>query len=310
VRGGPVVVTWDLSRCGGRACVFCDQELGAGGDWATLAACERIVGELSEWGTLVVSFAGGNDPFLHPDLPAIVARVSQAHLPVLTSAGWGVTSERARAVWDAGLVEAVVQLDSADAAEHDARIGQPGSHARALRALRTLVETRRHPWQRVNVSVTLGVAGTVAVEAVIDLVEALGVAVIVEPPARNDGVAVPAGMSAGLVKLKRRRAVLRNSAAYLSRVDQALDGGVGGCKAGRRSLHVDQRGRVFRCADLRTASDLVGDLEAEDARAILGRLRQRAVAGGCAACWRPSRGEVECLGSWRGLWNMSSWLWS
>ena len=310
LSGAPVVVTWDLGACGTSACLVCDQEAGTGDGWAARSTCDRIVAELSRFGTLVVSLAGGRDPCLHPELPAIVANVARTHFPVLTSYGYGVTAERARELWDAGLVEAAVVLNSADAAAHDAQIGWPGAHARALKALRVLLETRQHARQRVNASVTLGPQGASAVEAVLDLVKDMDAGVIVEPPLRSDAQGTPTGLASQLLELRRRRGALRNSAGYLARVDQALADGVSGCKAGQRSLHVDQRGRVSRCSGLTGASNVIGDLASESAQTVLARLRRHAAVDGCTECWRPVRGEVECLGSWRGLWTLSNWLWS
>jgi MoaA/NifB/PqqE/SkfB family radical SAM enzyme len=305
-----VVITWNLSPCGATACLLCDQESGAEGEWASESACARIVSDLSRLGTLVVSLVGGRDPFLCPELPAIVRHVGRSHFPVLTSSGWGVTAERAREVWSAGLVEAAIVLHSPDAAAHDAEVGWPGAHARALSALRTLNETRQYAWQRVNAHVPLGPKGAVAVEGVLDLVEGMRAGVIVEPPLRRSAHGLAAGLGTELLQLKKRRSALRNSAGYLARVDQSLSEGVGSCKAGRRSLHVDQRGRVFRCADLTGASLLVGDLASEPSAAVLARARRCAELDGCGECWRAARGELESIGTWRGLWTLSSWLWS
>jgi radical SAM protein with 4Fe4S-binding SPASM domain len=305
-----VVVTWDLGSCGTSACLVCDQEAGAGGAWAARSMCDRIVTELSRFGTLVVSLVGGRDPCLHPKLPAIVADLARAHFPVLTSYGYGLTAQRARQIWDAGLVEAAVVLNSADAAAHDVEIGWPGAHARALKALKVLLDTRQHARQRVNASVTLGPDGASAVEAVIELVRDMGAGVIVEPPSRSDAKGTPRGLGARLLHLRRQSGALRNSAGYLAKVDQALADGVSGCKAGQRSLHVDQRGRVFRCSGLAGPSNVIGDLVSENAQTVLARLRRHAAIDGCTECWRPVRGEVECLGSWRGLWTLSNWLWS
>jgi MoaA/NifB/PqqE/SkfB family radical SAM enzyme len=311
LRGGPVAITWDLSPCGiANGCLVCDQEGGLGGEWATRPTCGRVISELSRFGTLVVGLVGGRDPFLHPDLAAIVKELVRAHLPVVVSSGWGVTVERAKEVWDAGLVEAAIALHTADPTRHDAEVGWPGAHARALRALRVLAETRRHTWQRVSASVTLGAEGASGVAAVLDLVEGLGASVIVEPPFGRHGHSTPGGVGSQLTQLRRQRGMLRNSAAYLARIDQAMSDGVSGCKAGRRSLHLDQRGRVFRCMDLAGAANVLGDIVSESVDSILPRLRRGADCDGCRECWRAVRGEVECLGTWRGLWSLSSWLWS
>jgi MoaA/NifB/PqqE/SkfB family radical SAM enzyme len=312
LRGGPLAATWDLSRCGTAACLYCEQDVLAETQWAAAEVWQRVIRSLSDWGTLVVSFGGGQDPFLHPELSQIVAEVSRAHFAVITSSGRGVSAERARALWDAGLVEAAVVLHSAEPATHDAIAGWPGAHASALRALRALAETRQHGWQRVNASVTLGAEGVAGVAAIVAQVHANGTGVIVEPPLDGPGgrPKVPERYSEGLLALRRQSGVLRNSAAYLAQIDRALAGGLRGCRAGRRSVHVDQRGRVFRCMRRREQTGVLGDLCSETSEVVLARLKRRVDADDCTQCWATLRGEIECLAGWRVLWTVSSWLWS
>jgi len=298
----PVLATWQLSRCGDLACGPCeDAEIG--GDWTDVESCAAIARSLNAWGSLVVSLESGADPFLHPNLPGVVRAIGAWHLPVLTTAGWLVTRDRARAVWAAGLVEAAVTLHAGDGRSHDARSGVPGSHRRALGALRLLIEERQMPWQSVVVRAELHGDRTAALDDLGSLLEATrgdAVPVVVEPPALGGDPQDGAALARDLLALKRREPRIRNSVWFLTQVERAVAGGVPSCGAGRRSLHIDHRGSASRCPEYRQPSDRVGDLHQLDAGAVLGSLRRLADRDGCRRCWRTWRGEVEGLYSWRG----------
>jgi MoaA/NifB/PqqE/SkfB family radical SAM enzyme len=286
LRGGPILATWQLSRCGAADCVACEQSAEVGLEWTSLDEARQIAADLAARGCLIVRLAGGADPFLHPNLPALVETLAARQLPGLVTYGWMVTPERARGVWAAGLVSARVLLYAAEPARHDARVGLPGAHARALKALQVLAAERRRPWQSVSVSLPLGPGATVAdVEEVMRLVRPLGVRIGLDVARLTEDVRGPGGLGQQLVELKRRQPGLESSAAYLSRIDEALAGGGRGCQAGRRSFHIDHRGRRQRCGD----SDLAQD---------------------CSRCWCGDRGEVESLRTWRGLAEaLMGWLW-
>jgi MoaA/NifB/PqqE/SkfB family radical SAM enzyme len=307
--GRPVLATWSLSRCGRADCVMCEHSAEAGIDWVSVADAERVSAALGRVSRLVVRVIGGADPFLHPDLPGIVRGLAAHHVPTLVTHGWMVTRDAAREVWGAGLAAAAVPLSAADSSSHDARVGLVGAHGRALTALRTLAETRQEPWQTVSVRMALGETGGVdEVERLLSLVDPLRVRVEVEsrPATAADG----RGISGALIELKRVRSNLASSGAYLGRVSEALGQGVPGCQAGRRSFHVDYRGRVWRCSDLDASVEDVGGLLELSPSELLARLRDRSASDGCRRCWRADRGEIESLYTWRGLREaLPAWLW-
>ena len=311
LRGRPTLATWQLSRCGAADCVVCEHSAEAGLDWMPLEQVERVAERLGQLGTLVVRLSGGADPFMHPDLPGVVAALAGGHLPEVVSHGWMVTRERARRVWQAGLVSARVPLRSADPGRHDARVGLAGAHARAVAALRVLAEERAQSWQGVSVSMALDAEADVAeVEAMLKLAQPLGVRVELES-CPTDGAGAPAnGLGRGLIDLKRRAQRLESSLAYLARVDQALSGGVPGCQAGKLSFHIDYRGHVWRCADPQGARVEGGSLLEDGTRGALARIRELGALDGCRRCWRSERGEVESLRTWRGLGEaIAGWIW-
>jgi MoaA/NifB/PqqE/SkfB family radical SAM enzyme len=244
---------------------------------------------------MVVSLSGG-DPFLRADLAEIVGLLAPRHVPVLTTHGWLVTAGNARAAWAAGLHAATVRFEHGEAAAHDAALGVPGAFVRARAALATLAEARTSPRQQVNVSAP--VLGEAALEAVLAVAAEHRATVTVEPgyPLRP-GVAA----SAMLLRLKKRHAHLRNSGAYLARVDEALGAGVPDCRAGRAFVNVDHRGRVSKCVEFRGPADQAGDLAREDVEAVLPRLRRLADENACRSCYYAFRGEVEALYGARGL---------
>lgn len=57
---------------------------------------------LSRISSLMISIGGG-EPFLRADLPSVIAALARRHMPLLTTNGWCVTAENARAVFQAGL---------------------------------------------------------------------------------------------------------------------------------------------------------------------------------------------------------------
>lgn len=309
VLGRPVLATWQVSRCGGPECGVCESGE-PGGDWLSLDDCRNVATRLGRWGSLVVTLVGGADPFLHPDLPGLVAALAERHLPLVTTAGWGVTRVRAQAVWQAGLVEASVRLYSTDPRRHDQQVGVPGSHTRAVEALRVLLAERVHPWQVVELrGLVDGRSPLAETEDLVSFGGSLGLPVTLEPPVIQGERGSGANVARQLVTLKRHQAALRSSVAYLERMDEALGAGVARCQAGRRSLHLDYRGRASRCDEFRARDDQVADLTQGGAEEALRALRETAREDGCRRCWRPSRGEVECLYSWSGALRALPALW-
>jgi MoaA/NifB/PqqE/SkfB family radical SAM enzyme len=309
VRGRPLWCSWQLTRRCGSLCLFCDHRAEAAGRELDLAGCRRVVEQLRHLGCVVVSLTGG-EPFLRTDLPEVVSLLAESHVPLLTTHGWLVSPERARAVWQAGLQAATIRLDSADPAQHDAAVGLPGAHARAVAALAALAETRTEAGQRVNVKASLPQADPGALPGLLALAARHGASVTVEPAFPVAGGQVVAA-SAGLLEMKRRHPNLLSGAAYLRRVDEAMAGGVPGCAAARSFLNVDHQGRVSKCVEFQGEEDRVGDLLGEEAAEVVPRLRRVARENTCRACWSASRGELESLYTARGLLGaLPGLLWS
>jgi MoaA/NifB/PqqE/SkfB family radical SAM enzyme len=308
VRGRPLWCSWQVTRRCGSLCLFCEHRADAAERELDLAGCRRVVGQLRRLGCVAVSLTGG-EPFLRADLPDIVSALAEGHVPLLTTHGWLVTPEKARAVWRSGLRAATVRLDGADPERHDAAVGLPGAHARALAALRTLAETRTAAGQTVNVKAALPGGDASGLEDLLALAARHGASVTVEPVfpvARGETVAA----SQRLLEIKRRHPNLRSGTAYLRRVDEAMAGGVPRCAAGRSFLNVDHQGRLSKCVEYQGEADRVGDLLGEAVEDLAPRLRKVSQENTCRACWSASRGEVESLYTPRGLLAALPALWS
>ena len=301
VVGRPIWCTWQLTPRCGSLCVFCEHRSEGAGIELDEEGCRRVAQTLAGMGTLVVSLSGG-DPFLRPDLPGLVGLLARSHFPLVTTHGWLVTRDKARALWRAGLEGASVTLDHAEAAVQDRAAGVPGAHARAVAALEALAGERTRGSQQVNVKARLHPEDLSGLPALLRLAAAHSATVSVEPgfplPAEAPG---RASVAARLRELKTRHPNLRTSRFYLDRLDQALSRGVPGCQAGRAFFNVDHRGHVTKCLEFRRPEDRVGDAGREPAAAVLPRLAAVPRANRCQACWYASRGEVEGLSTVRGF---------
>jgi MoaA/NifB/PqqE/SkfB family radical SAM enzyme len=292
--------TWQLlPRCES-FCQFCDHRAEAAAEALDTEGCARVAERLGAAGSLLVSLTG-SDPFLRSDLPAVVAAVARWHFPLLVTNGWLVTPASARAVWDAGLEVATVTLFDADPAAHDAVTGVPGSHARAVGALATLVRERTRASQRVNVRTRLTDGDVTRLPALLDLAAEQGATVVLEAafplPETTNGAE---GLATRLREIRRRHKNLRTGGRVLERMEEALGGGVPGCQAGRAFFNVDHRGRLSKCLEFQGDDDRVGDL-AGGIGPLLPLLKARHQANGCQACWYASRAEVEALYTVRGF---------
>jgi MoaA/NifB/PqqE/SkfB family radical SAM enzyme len=253
-------------------------------------------------GTLLVSFTG-SDPFLREDLPEIVAAVARRHFPLLVTNGWLVTPKSARAVWESGLEAATVIVSDADPARHDADSGQPGSHERALAAVSVLAGARNRSSQKIAIRTRLGDGDTTGLPALLELANGLGAEVVVEAayPVPSNGNGAAEGLGERLRSIRARHGNLRTGGLAMGRMEQALQGGVPGCQAGRAFFNIDHRGRISKCLEFQGNGDRVGSLAGDGAESLLPRLRARQEENECQACWYASRAEVEALYTVRGF---------
>jgi len=297
--GYPVWCSWQVNyRCNYR-CSFCHYWRDPMGDApeTTLAQFHRGAEKLSQLGTLLVSLAGG-EPLVRPDIVEIVQAVGQYHFPFITTNGWFVTKELAEELLNVGLWGVSISIDYADPQQHDRKRGMPGAFERALAAIEHFGRARRHKWQRVNWMSVLMEDNLDHLEPMIAMAARRGAYFMVQPycvqkTGNKRFLHAGRGVSEYLLRLRRRHPNFLSNPYFLAHFDQALNGGVLGCKAGRRFFNIDSTGDIAVCVEQRERP--VANLFAHSAREIARRLRSDSTPNRCAACWYNCRGEIESL---------------
>jgi len=244
-----------------------------------------------------VSLAGG-EPFLRTDLPEIVAEVGRYHFPFVTTNGWFVTPQTARAVMSAGAWGVSVSIDYGSPARHDRRRGMDGAWQQAWRAVEMLCDARAHKFQRVNVIAVLMDDNLDDMEALVEMAARRGAYFMVQPYGRLktgsrayehcDGPVAPR-----LLDLHRRWRNFLSNPHYLARFDESLRAGVPGCRAGRAFFNIDSAGDIAVCVERKDRP--VANLYRHGAAAIRRRLDRASRRNPCTACWYNCRGEIESL---------------
>jgi MoaA/NifB/PqqE/SkfB family radical SAM enzyme len=295
----PVWCAWQVTyRCNFR-CGFCHywkDPMGALPE-QTLEQIEEGSAKLAKLGSLLISVAGG-EPFLRDDMVPIIRAIGRYHFPFVTTNGWFMTRRLARELFDNGLWGASISIDYADPQRHDKARGIDGCFDQAIRALRYLSQARRYPWQRVNLMTVLLQDNLDDIERLIQIAAENDVYFMIQPyGVRKTGstrfINPEKGVSARLLDLKRRHYNVLSNEVFLSKFDEALNGGVSGCKAGEAFFSIDSCGDVAICVEERARP--VANLYRDEAADIVAKLRQRAQGNTCTDCWYNCRGEVEML---------------
>ncbi|MCP4590215.1 MAG: radical SAM protein [bacterium] len=295
----PVWCTWQVTyRCNFR-CGFCHYWRDPMGALPEQSLEDFAAGskKLAQMGSLLVSLAGG-EPLLRPDLVQIVREVARYHFPFVTTSGWHVTAELAEQLFTAGLWGASVSIDYADPRQHDKARGTRGAFERAEAALAHFSRARKYPWQRVNLMAVLLHDNQDQLDDLVRLAAEHDAFFMIQPyGVRKTGstrfVAPAEGVSRRLLELKDRHANILSNRVFLSRFDQALNGGVPGCRAGTAFFNIDSCGDIAICVEER--ADPVANLYRDPTADIVRALNARARATNCTDCWYNCRGEVEML---------------
>jgi len=316
MTGKPVWVTWQVTYNCKYACSFCDywQNDFKPGEENTLEDFRIGSKKLAELGSMIISMAGG-EPLLRPDLHEIVAILAEDHFPFFTTSGSGMTPKRARQLWEHGLWGATVSIDYANPERHARSRGIKYAFERAITAIEQLLETRTHPsFQRVQIMSVLTDDNLDEMPALAELAEKLGVWWRVQPYSTmktgDEKQRHLHGAPQVLLDLKRRYPrTFHSNAVYLEKFDEAANGGVSGCIAGKSMFNVDNKMIVSKCVEF-NASEPLGNLRTQSMSEILPALRRSHANNTCTSCWYSCRGEVEVLYHPRGFIDrMSTLLW-
>jgi MoaA/NifB/PqqE/SkfB family radical SAM enzyme len=310
LRGNPVWCSWQVTYACNYRCGFCDywkEEVnyspGARAREATLDDIRLGAAKLGELGSLMISLAGG-EPFLRRDLAEITSILARQHFPLVTTNGSLVTEQRARQLWEAGLVGISVSLDSVDNAVHDANRGVAGAADCARRALRILSTTRTQRDQRVNLMCVLSEQNLGEVEGLIRFAAENSCSFTIQQYAaikNGKGELIPSGKTTRqLLALRKRYRNFLSNPVFLRNFDRFYEErGIPGCRAGRAFFNIDNFLNVEKCVEFR--EETIGNLRYLSAGEMLRGLRAESERNRCRACWYNCRGEVEALYSIRGL---------
>ncbi len=295
----PMWCAWQVTyRCNFR-CGFCGYWQDPRGAESEPSADQigQACRKLDKLGTMLISLAGG-EPLLRADIVEIVRKVARFHIPFITTNGWLLTPELARQLFQAGLWGVSVSIDYADPAMHDKRRGAKGAFDRAVRALDYLTAARVHRWQRVNVMTVLLHDNLDHIEPLLRLAARHDAYLMVQPygmlkTGHDLFCCRQEGVSQRLLNLRQRYRNFLSNPHFLSRFDEALNGGVAGCRAGSAFFSIDSLGEVSSCVE--PCATPVGNIYQDDGQVLMRRLRQQARGNNCRQCWYNCRGEVEML---------------
>jgi MoaA/NifB/PqqE/SkfB family radical SAM enzyme len=303
IRRKPVWCMWQVTyRCNFR-CAFCSYWKYEVDRDSELSPQEFEIGarKLKQIGTMMISLAGG-EPLLRDDLPDIVRALSPYHFVFVTTNGWLMTPEKARALYDAGVYGVSVSIDFADPKKHDERRGTKGAHKRALNALKALSEARTKPYQRVNLNCVLMHDNLDELEDLIILAKRHGALFMVQPYGKlktGDEEFLPrdpVGERLSYLSEKYRHFI--SNPEFLRRFDDHLSEGIPGCRAGQAFFNIDSYGNVAKCVEF--SNESVGNIMDDDVHALIDGLNERHRTNRCAGCWYNCRGEMEILYTWKG----------
>ena len=292
------------NRCNMR-CGFCDfWPNGAKDAELTLEEFAAVSGALAGIGSFIVSIEGG-EPLLRADLPAIVKIFGRHHVPLLFTNGWYMTAEKAGALFAAGLTQAGVSVDFADARRHDAYRGLPGAFERACRAVEHLRDAAPNGGKQVHIMTVLMRDNQDELESLLKLSAAARVGhqitLISNNGYRRGNGELPEPCVAGeLIRLRRKYPQLRSMHNYLRHIDTYISRKpLPVCNAGRQSFNIDHMGNVSPCIEKLDRS--YGNVRREPIGRILARMRQLPDVAVCQQCWTLCRGMAQSLGNHGGV---------
>lgn len=291
------------NRCTMR-CDFChfwslennqDQEL-------SVLDYERISGELSRLGCLLVSLEGG-EPLCRPDLAGIVRVFARHHLPVVYTNGWLVTPSIAATLFDAGLTQVGVSIDYPDGPRHDARRGIEGAHERAWEAVDILRSAAPNGGAQVHVMTVLMDDNQDDIETLLQMSLSRGVGhhlTLLSDRRRTGNSSAPrrprAPLSDQLLRLRDKYDHLATFREYLGLVDAFLAGdSMPRCRMGRQMFNIGATGDVTPCNE--KLSWVVGNVRDTRIETLHRRLAEMDEVAQCQDCWLLCRGFSYVLGS-------------
>jgi MoaA/NifB/PqqE/SkfB family radical SAM enzyme len=180
--------------------------------------------KLKNIGTMIVSLAGG-EPMMRKDLPELVRVVSAYHFPFITTNGWLVTQNKAKQLFESGLMGVAVSIDFPEEKKHDENRGKEGAFRRTVQAVKYFVEAKSNRFRRVDITAVLLKENSDQIEELIILAKKLGAEFTLQPYSDLKTVkseydfSVDREVSKHLLELKRKYPNFKSSIEYLRRFD-------------------------------------------------------------------------------------------
>ncbi len=109
------------------------------GDILSNSSIKKAIGESLELGSYLITFDGG-EPMLRKELPELVAHVDERAISTSFSSGYGLTSELAHRLKQAGLYAIRISIDSPYENEHDRVRGRKGAFADAISGVKNALD--------------------------------------------------------------------------------------------------------------------------------------------------------------------------
>jgi len=242
---------------------------------------------------------GGGEPLLHKNLIEITEILTENNYVMLTSNGWFITDEMAKALWKAGLKQILISLDYADPKNHDYIRGKEGAYQRAVNAVKILHKNRTHPSQRVQIMTTILNDNQEEIEPLIRLSKEMGVTLIVSLFCKCRGNIkynpIPKDLSTPLLELKKKYRNFVSMRGYLAKFNEAVKTkkGIRPCYAGKNLFNINCNGDISLCID--HLEKPVGNILTDDIFEIEKKLQYEYRNTDCGDCWTSCRGPVETL---------------
>ena len=278
LRWQPIYAVWEITLRCDLACNHCGSRAGrARPDELSTEEALDLVRQMAELGVKEVSLIGG-EAYLRDDWTEIARAVRSAGMLCgITTGGRGMTPERARAAFDAGVQQVSVSVDGHQAT-HDALRGVVGSHASAMAALKNL----RDAGIKVTANTQIGRTNLAEIPTLFEsLIEAgvrgwqVQLTVAMGRAADDPGLILEPHqvleVMPMLAKLKKRAVEEKiliwpgNNVGYFGPFESVLKGNfprghMASCGAGRSTLGIEANGDIKGCPSLPTADYVGGNL--------------------------------------------------
>lgn len=324
---GPLLGTVIVSYACNYRCGFCElpqrsiRRRREGWEEFDTDGWKAVLGGFAALRTAGVGFTGG-EPFLRKDCADLLEHsLSLGMVTHVNTNSHLLDDALVDRLVAMGLDSVNVSLDGADAATHDRLRGHRGSFDRVTDRVRALAKARDRAAAagsrrrtRIGLTSVLTPDNATQVRALADLAESLGADSLGFIPMHSyrDGAEVGSvaprqpwadlmrRASEELLDLRRTRAILENSEAYLSLFPRCFDGlpSPVRCRAPETSLVVDCYGRVFPCVPLSEVDRPIGRVTGAELASFwkggaYAEARKRLAS--CRACYWNCHTEMNLL---------------